>query len=154
MTSAVPRPSQTLTLPPHWHQTLPNASSRQILSLALGEPPAPPGEACRGLDPTTGEPVAEWDALAGFHRRFNKALLDRTAVAREAARLRRENGDLRTILKQYLDGISVNADVLASPANPLLVVNSRLQLTLAERDRARAAALRAAATTPVPVAAQ
>jgi hypothetical protein len=67
------------------------------------------------------------------------------AVDREAARLAQENDDLRAILKQYLDGISVNEDVMANPINPLLVVNNRLQLTLRERDRARAAALQAAA---------
>ena len=55
-----------------------------------------------------------------------------------------ENEDLRTILKQYLDGISVNEEVMSNPLNPLLVVNSRLQLTLRERDKARAAALQAA----------
>jgi hypothetical protein len=54
-----------------------------------------------------------------------------------------ENDDLRTILKQYLDGISVNAEVMSNPINPLLVVNSRLQLTLRERDKARSAALQA-----------
>lgn len=33
----------------------------------------------------------------------------------------------RSILKQYLDGISVNDDVLNNPINPLMVVNNRLQ---------------------------
>jgi hypothetical protein len=40
-------------------------------------------------------------------------------------------------LKQYLDGISLNDDVMNNPVNPLLVVNSRLQVTLAERNKAR-----------------
>ena len=43
---------------------------------------------------------------------------------RERERLRHENGDLRSILKQYLDGISVNEEVINAP-NPLLVVNHR-----------------------------
>lgn len=34
----------------------------------------------------------------------------------------------RSILKQYLDGISVNDDVMNNPINPLLVVNNRLQV--------------------------
>jgi hypothetical protein len=64
-----------------------------------------------------------------------------TAIDREALRLQRENDDLRAILKQYLDGISVNEDVMNNPINPLVVVNNRLQLTLYERDRARQQAL-------------
>lgn len=70
-----------------------------------------------------------------------QVLLDTTAVDREKKRLEQENEDLRTILKQYLDGISVNADVMNNPLNPLMVVNQRLQLILQERDKARAAAL-------------
>ena len=47
-----------------------------------------------------------------------------TAIERERDRLGGENGDLRSILKQYLDGISVNEEVINAP-NPLLVVNHR-----------------------------
>lgn len=100
-------------------------------------------EACHGVD-AAGRPVAAHAYLDNFFRRYNKALLEKSAVEREAARLERENGDLRTILKQYLDGISVNEAALASPVNPLLVVNGRLQNAVRERDRARAAALQAA----------
>ena len=35
----------------------------------------------------------------------------------------------RSILKQYLDGISINDDVMNNPINPLLVVNNRLQVS-------------------------
>ena len=63
------------------------------------------------------------------------------AIDRESQRLQQENDDLRAILKQYLDGISVNEDVMNNPLNPLLVVNYRLQLTLRERDKARQAVL-------------
>jgi hypothetical protein len=73
--------------------------------------------------------------------RVMQVLLDTTAVDRERKRLEQENEDLRTILKQYLDGISVNADVMNNPLNPLMVVNQRLQLILRERDKARATAL-------------
>jgi dynein regulatory complex subunit 2 len=66
-----------------------------------------------------------------------QAVLDKSAIDKERARLEKENSDLRSILKQYLDGISVNDDVLNNPINPLLIVNQRLQLTLAERSRAR-----------------
>lgn len=61
-------------------------------------------------------------------------LLDATAIERERERLSHENGDLRSILKQYLDGISVNQDVLNAP-NPLLVVNHRSNVTAAATGR-------------------
>mmetsp|Transcript_36392 Transcript_36392/g.107967 ORF Transcript_36392/g.107967 Transcript_36392/m.107967 type:complete len:517 (-) Transcript_36392:77-1627(-) len=71
-----------------------------------------------------GSVVEEWDYLGNFFQRYNKVLLDATAMQRERGRLAAENADLRSILKQYLDGISVNDEVLSAP-NPLLVVNSR-----------------------------
>jgi hypothetical protein len=46
--------------------------------------------------------------------------------------------------------LQVNEDVLNAPANPLLVVNQRLQLTLADRSRARAAASAAASPVQLP----
>jgi hypothetical protein len=48
-------------------------------------------------------------------------------------RYNQENEDLRTILKQYLDGISINEDVINNPANPLIVVNNKLMLAQAAR---------------------
>ncbi|PNW74416.1 hypothetical protein CHLRE_13g607750v5 [Chlamydomonas reinhardtii] len=111
--------------------------------------PGKPKFSSYGLDPSSGSEVDEWDYLNCFFRRYNKALLDKTAIDKEKSRLERENADLRSILKQYLDGISVNDDVLNNPVNPLLVVNNRLQITLTERNKARAAAMaqRAAAAT-------
>ena len=37
-----------------------------------------------------------------------------------------ENNELRDVLKRYLDGISVNEDVISDDANPLLVINDRM----------------------------
>ena len=48
--------------------------------------------------------------------------------------LRDENGDLRSILKQYLDGISVNEDVINAP-NPLLVVNHKTNIVMPNAQR-------------------
>jgi hypothetical protein len=73
-------------------------------------------------------------------------MLDKTAIDKEKARLEKENGDLRSILKQYLDGISVNDEVMNNPINPLMVVNNRLQVTLAERNKARAQVLQRGGT--------
>jgi len=71
-----------------------------------------------------GKQVEEWDYLNSFFKRYNKVLLDELAISREKGRLEQENADLRAILKQYLDGISVNDDVI-NDANPLLIMNSR-----------------------------
>jgi len=76
-----------------------------------------------------GTPVEEWNCLDGFYKRYNKVLLDVMAIDREKERLRNENGDLRSILKQYLDGISVNEDVINNP-NPLLVVNHKTNIVM------------------------
>jgi len=81
-----------------------------------------------GTDEAGGE-LEEWDYFHRFHQRFNKVTLDRAAIEKEKDRLGSENADLRTILKQYLDGISVNEDVINNPGNPLVILNSKLRLT-------------------------
>eukprot|EP00903_Cladosiphon_okamuranus_P009369 g8933.t1 len=74
-----------------------------------------------------GQPVPRWNHLDNFHKRYNKALLDKLAIEREQKRLEDENRDLKSIVKQYLDGISVPDDVVSN-ANPLLVVNGRINM--------------------------
>jgi hypothetical protein len=69
----------------------------------------------------------EWSSLDPFYAKYNKVLLDKLAIAQEKARLKQENVDLRGILKQYLDGIAVNAETI-SQTNPLLIVNGRVSL--------------------------
>ncbi|KAJ3300156.1 Dynein regulatory complex subunit 2 [Borealophlyctis nickersoniae] len=64
-----------------------------------------------------------------FHKRFNKVSLDRLALERQRAQLQEENGHLRSILKQYLDGISLTEGVLEQ-LNPLVVVNGRTNAPL------------------------
>merc|ERR1719171_2883495 len=71
--------------------------------------------------------VDEWTYLDLFFKRFNKVKLDHLAIEKEKQRLQRENVQLRSILKQFLDGVSVNEDVLSQP-NPLLVVNGKVNL--------------------------
>ena len=74
-----------------------------------------------------GETIEEWEYLQLFYKRFNQVTMDKLTVDRERNRLRDENAALQGILKQYIDGISVNADVLSRP-NPLLVVNGRANM--------------------------
>merc|ERR550532_2665564 len=71
--------------------------------------------------------IDEWTYLDNFFKRFNKVKLDHLAIEREGDRLKKENAQLRSILKQFLDGVSVNEDVLGN-ANPLLVVNGKVNL--------------------------
>merc|ERR1712194_42804 len=71
--------------------------------------------------------IDEWTYLDNFFKRFNKVKLDHLAIDQEGTRLHKENTQLRSILKQFLDGVSVNEDVLSQP-NPLLVVNGRVNL--------------------------
>ena len=74
-----------------------------------------------------GKPIQEWGHLENFHKKFNKVLLDKLAIAEEKKRLVKENTDLRSILKQYLDGIAVTEDAVDND-NPLLIVNGRVNL--------------------------
>jgi len=71
--------------------------------------------------------VDEWTYLDNFFKRENKVRLDSLAIDKEKNRLEKENQQLRSILKQFLDGVSVNEEVLSKP-NPLLVVNGKVNL--------------------------
>ena len=66
----------------------------------------------------------EYSGLENFWKRYNKVLLDKVALDKERSTLLTENQQLRLLLKQYLDGISVNDEIL-SQVNPLFVVNHR-----------------------------
>jgi len=72
----------------------------------------------------TNAPVDEFRILDNFWKRYNKALLDKVTVQREQEALNDENQRLRSVLKQYMDGISVSESVLQQD-NTLLIVNGR-----------------------------
>lgn len=65
--------------------------------------------------------------LDNFYKRFNKVHLDKLAINKQKATLEKENLFFKNLLKQYLDGVSVNDDVINNN-NPLLVVNNRVNL--------------------------
>ncbi|KAI9205758.1 coiled-coil domain-containing protein 65-like protein [Polychytrium aggregatum] len=71
----------------------------------------------------------EFEAMEQFHKRFNKVHLDKLGLEKQHKTLQEENAHLRSILKQYLDGISVTETVL-SQLNPLIVVNGRTNAPL------------------------
>merc|ERR1711914_20885 len=72
--------------------------------------------------------VSDYEQLDGFWRRYNKAQLDKLALEAEKRSLENENHTLRSVLKQYLDGVSVNNETLKEP-NPLFVTNQNFALT-------------------------
>ena len=69
----------------------------------------------------------EFQMLDSFYKRFNKVHLDKLAIQKQKATLEKENLFFKNLLKQYLDGVSVNDDVINNN-NPLLVVNNRVNL--------------------------
>lgn len=69
----------------------------------------------------------EFQLLDNFYKRYNKVLLDKLAIEKQKATLEKENMFFKSLLKQYLDGVSVNDDVI-NANNPLLVINSKVNL--------------------------
>ena len=71
--------------------------------------------------------MKDYLGLEKFWKRYNKVFLDKASLEKEKLMLSMENAQLRLLLKQYLDGISVNDEVL-SHNNPLLVINNRTNI--------------------------
>jgi hypothetical protein len=65
-----------------------------------------------------------YDALETFWKRFSKVSLDKLSLEKERSILQSENMQLKMLLKQYLDGISVNDEIM-SQTNPLMILSSR-----------------------------
>ena len=55
--------------------------------------------------------------------------LDKIAIQKQKEQLDRDNALFKSMLKQYLDGISLNDDVLKT-LNPLLVINDKINVKL------------------------
>lgn len=71
----------------------------------------------------------EYKALENFWKRYNKVLLDKLALNQENGNLLQENQQLRSVLKQYLDGISVSDEIM-SQTNPLFIVNNKTNIKI------------------------
>ena len=82
------------------------------------------GAVCEPIVVCRRQVMYEYSALENFWKRYNKVMLDKVAMDRERQCLQQENQQLRTLLKQYLDGISVNDEIL-SQVNPLFVINHK-----------------------------
>ena len=75
-----------------------------------------------------------------FFDRYNKVFLDTRAVDAERERLAEENADLRDVLKRYLDGVSVNDEIVreslpGGQGNTLMVVNERTEVLRRQKAR-------------------
>lgn len=57
-----------------------------------------------------------------YFKRYNKVMLDKIAIRQQKDLLKKENDTLKSLLKQYIDNISINDDVIAQD-NPLLVTD-------------------------------
>lgn len=84
-------------------------------------------EAIEGLKQQAQDNYNEFTLLDNFYKRFNKVLLDKVAIERQKSKLENENMFIKNLLRQYLDGVSVNNDVMNQP-NPLFIVNNKINL--------------------------
>jgi len=73
--------------------------------------------------------MKDYLSLENFWKRYNKVLLDKASLDKEKQMLSTENAQLRLLLKQYLDGISVNDEVLSN-SNPLFIINNRTNVRM------------------------
>jgi hypothetical protein len=73
---------------------------------------------------SSGKPVDELTYLTHFTTLLSKAVVDNMDLESECKQLTSEEVDLKAILKQYIEGISVRDDTMGTE-NPLLVINDR-----------------------------
>ncbi|XP_063149765.1 dynein regulatory complex subunit 2 [Candoia aspera] len=66
--------------------------------------------------------MQDYVGLERFWQRYNKVRLEQLSLEQTKEVLMHDNLKLRHLLKQYLDGISVNDEVL-SQINPLMIIN-------------------------------
>lgn len=65
-----------------------------------------------------------YEMIESFWKRLSKVALDKLVLEKERSILQTENMQLKMLLKQYLDGISVNDEIM-SQTNPLMILSSR-----------------------------
>jgi hypothetical protein len=70
----------------------------------------------------TNEEFKKFSYLKNYFKRYNKIMLDKLAIQKQKELYLKENQTLKSLLKQHIDGISVNDDVIRNE-NPLIVTN-------------------------------
>ena len=68
------------------------------------------------------EDFKKFSYVKNYFKRYNKVMLDKIAIQQQKELYLKENKTLKALLKQYIDDISVNDDVM-SQENPLFVQN-------------------------------
>ena len=68
----------------------------------------------------SGQESKSYSYIKSYFKRYNKVMLDTIAIKQQKELYKNENQMLKTLLKQYIDNISINDDVMAQD-NPLLV---------------------------------
>ena len=74
------------------------------------------------FDQITEEQYKRFSYVKNYFKRYNKVMLDKIAIQQQKELYLKENRTLKRLLKQYIDDISVNDDVMANE-NPLMVTN-------------------------------
>lgn len=69
-----------------------------------------------------------YEPLEIFWRRFSKVQLDKMALLKERQILEVENRQLKSMVNQYLENLSVNEKIMSKP-NSLLIINGKHNLT-------------------------
>jgi hypothetical protein len=77
--------------------------------------------------------VEESDLFDKFYRRYNKALLETLALARERGTLVQHNQRLKAMLRKYMTGTGVSKDLMEHP-NTLFIVNQETNAPLRRVD--------------------
>jgi len=103
---------------PYFASSLTKEEQEDIIETELEEPSEP-----------LSKLMHDFTGLENFWKRYNKVLFDKLSLDKESETLTQENNQLRLILKQYLDGISVNDEIL-SQNNSLFIVNQRANVPL------------------------
>uniref|UniRef100_A0A8B9BI76 Coiled-coil domain containing 65 n=1 Tax=Anser brachyrhynchus TaxID=132585 RepID=A0A8B9BI76_9AVES len=105
-----------------------------LSSLAEGESGTP-----ALLSLPLSQALQDYVGLERFWQRFNKVRLEERALAQQLAAVSRKNQQLRGLLQQYLEGLSVSPEVLSRP-NPLLAVKHKSRVPRACARRHQGAA--------------
>lgn len=81
----------------------------------------------------TPDEFKKFSYLKNYFKRYNKIMLDKLAIQKQKELYLKENQTLKSLLKQHIDGISVNDDVIRNE-NPLIVTNkAKLEYVPIER---------------------
>jgi hypothetical protein len=66
----------------------------------------------------------EIESLKNFWKRYNKVVLDITAIKKQKDEINKQNELLKSLLQQYYDGLTVN-NVVMTNDNPLLIIENK-----------------------------